>query len=187
LTRRAVALVALASLAAPAWAGKKTPAPPPPLITEHAHQGGAFTFRTPAGWTVGEPPGRPDVLEAWNGPLGVRFVYAEGETGMDALHVTCMLERLAPPMETEPQVKYEYEFVGGPVGEARALDSAFTVRYDEPIKGHGAWRQRVLTVVGRGQSLCLISYVPADVWKRSPEARATADAVLASVMLRGRP
>jgi hypothetical protein len=185
--RRAVALITLAALPGPAWAGKKTPPSPPPLVAEHAHPSGAFTFRTPAGWTVRPLEGRPDVIEAWNGPLGVRFVYQSGEVGLDSLHVNCMLERLAPPMDVEPQVKYEYDFVGGPVGDARALDSAFTVRYDAPIQGHVAWRQRALTVVGMGQSLCLASYVPADLWKRSPEARAAADAVLASVTMRGRP
>jgi hypothetical protein len=179
--------MAVASLPAAAWAGKKVPPPPPPMITEHAHPTGAFTFRTPAGWTVSPLAGRPDVVEAWNGPVGVRFVYQAGETGLDSLHVTCMLERLAPPMDVEPQVKYEYDFVGGPVGDARALDSAFIVRYDKPIQGHGLWRQRALTVVGGGHSLCLTSYVPADLWKRSPEARAAADAVLASVMMRGHP
>jgi hypothetical protein len=98
-----------------------------------------------------------------------------------------MLERLAPPMEQEPRVKYEYEFLGGPIGNARALDSAFAVQYDKGIQGHRSWRQRALTVVGEGHSLCLASYVPSDVWKRSPEARAVADAVLSSVILNVRP
>lgn len=184
---RLAALIALSSLTVPAWAGKKAPPPPPSLVAEHMHPTGAFTFRTPDGWTVGPLPGRSDVVEAWGGPIGVRFVYQPGETGLDSLHVACMLERLAPPMDAQPQVKYEYDFVGGPVGQARALDSAFTVRYDREVHGHGVWRQRTLTVVGGGHSLCLASYVPADVWKRSPEARAAADAVLASVTLRGRP
>ena len=187
LTRRFAALLTFALLSAPAWAGTKVPPPPPPLVAEHVHPSGAFTFRTPDGWTVAPLPSRPDVVEAWNGPIGVRFVYQPGESGLDSLHVACMLERLTPPMEAQPQVKYEYDFVGGPVGDARALDSAFTVRYDKPIQGHGAWRQRALTVVGGGHSLCLAAYVPADLWKRSPEARAAADAVLGSVTLRGHP
>ena len=47
-----------------------------------------------------------------------------------------MLVRLAGPMDTFPQVDYEYDFVGGEVGERRALDSAFVVHYDEPVEGH---------------------------------------------------
>jgi hypothetical protein len=185
--RPLAAVVLAAGVAAPAFAGKKAPAPPPPLVAEHAHPSGAFRFRTPEGWTVSALPGRPEVMEAWGGPLGVRFVYQRGETGLDSLHVDCMLERLAPPMEMEPRVKYEYEFLGGPVGNARALDSAFAVQYDKGVHGHRSWRQRALTVVGGGHSLCLASYVPSELWKRSPEARAAADAVLASVTLNVRP
>ena len=187
MKRLAAGALAAWTLAGPAWAGKKTAVAPPPLVAEHAHPSGAFRFRTPEGWTVAAVPGRPEAIEAWGGPLGVRFVYQPGESGLDGLHVECMLERLAPPMEMEPRVKYEYEFLGGPIGNARALDSAFAVQYDKGIQGHRSWRQRALTVVGGGHSLCLASYVPADVWKRSPEARATADAVLASVTLNVRP
>jgi hypothetical protein len=157
------------------------------MVAEHAHPSGAFSFRTPAGWTVTPVPGRPEALEAWAGALGVRFVYQPGEVGLDSLHVTCMLERLAPPMDMEPRVRYEYDFVGGPFGDARALDSAFAVNYDKAIQGHRTWRQRALTVVGAGHSLCLASYVPAAVWKSSLDARAAADAVLSSVTLRVRP
>jgi hypothetical protein len=185
--RRLLAAAIAVILAGPAWAGKKAPPAPPPLVAEHAHPSGAFRFRTPEGWTVGGLPGRPGVLEAWGGTLGVRFVYQPGEVGLDSLHVDCMLERLAPPMDMDPRVKYEYEFIGGPFGNARALDSAFSVQYDKGILGHRSWRQRALTVVGGGHSLCLAAYVPAEVWKRSPEARAAADAVLASVIMNVRP
>ena len=171
----------------PSWAGRKVPPPPPPLSGEHAHPTGAFTFRTPASWTVAPVPGRPEAVEAWGAGLGVRFVYHDGESGLDSMHASCMLERLAPPMDIEPRVRYEYDYVGGVIGNARALDSAFAVRYDRAILGHRDWRQRSLTVVGGGHSVCLASYVPAEVWKRSPEARALADAVLASITLRGRP
>jgi hypothetical protein len=179
-------LAATALLPVVAWAGKKT-APPPPLVTVYNHPSGAFSFRMPEGWKVGPLAGRPEAIEAWGGPLGVRFVYQAGESGLDALHVNCMLERLAPPMDQNPQVKYEYDFLGGPFGSARALDSAFAVQYDAPIQGHVAWRQRTLTIVGGGHSLCLASYVPAELWKRSPEARAAAEAVLASVVLNVQP
>jgi hypothetical protein len=186
VSRGGAVLLAASLLSGPAWAEKKTP-PAPPLVGQHEHPSGAFSFRTPAGWTVRPLAGRADVLEAWNGVLGVRFVYQPGETGLDSMHGACMLERLAPPMDMEPRVVYEYDYVGGPMGEARALDSAFAVRYDKPVQGHRAWRQRTLTLVGLGHTLCLSSYVPADVWKRSPEARAATEAVLSSVILRGRP
>jgi hypothetical protein len=179
------AAACLASL--PAWAGKKPPASRPPLVGLHQHPSGAFSFRTPDGWTVGPLEGRPGAMEAWSGSIGIRFVYQRGEVGLDALHVNCMLERLAGPMDMQPDVKYEYDFHGGPVGQARALDSAFAVRYDKPIQGHVAWRQRSLSLVGGGHSLCLASYVPADVWKKSAEARAVSDAILESVTLDVRP
>jgi hypothetical protein len=182
LRQLAAGALAAWSLAGLAWAGKKGPVESPPLVAEHAHPSGAFRFRTPEGWRVAGVAGRPEAMEAWGGLIGVRFVYQPGESGLDSLHVDCMLERLAPPMEMEPRVKYEYEFLGGPVGNARALDSAFAVQYDKDVQGHRAWRQRALTVVGGGHSLCLASYVPAQVWKRSPEARAAADAVLGSVI-----
>lgn len=162
------------------WAGKKSPERPP-LPREHTHPSGAFTFRTPEGWAVTTPPSSPETLEAWGGDLGVRFVYRPGESGYDSLHVACMLERLADPMAMEPRVDYEYDFVGSLVGNRRALDSAFAVLYDRPIRGHRAWRQRNVTIVGAGQSLCVVSYAPMAVWKKSPEARALMNAVLGSV------
>ena len=57
------------------------------------------------------------------------------------------------------------------------------MRYDSAIQGHQEWRQRNLTVVGAGQSLCIIVYVPAQVWKKSKASRALADAVVTSVTL----
>jgi hypothetical protein len=38
-----------------------------------------------------------------------------------------------------------------------------------------------MTVVGAGQSLCIVVYVPSKVWKKSKPARALADAVVKSV------
>ena len=160
----------------------RKPPPPPPLPLEHTHASGAFTFRTPEGWIL-TPGHRPEILDVWSGELGVRFLFREEESGFDTLHETCKLERLADAMDTFPQVKYEYEYVGGPFGDRRALDSAFAVTYDKPVKGHRVWRQRTLTVVGAGQSLCAMSYAPASAWK-SAMTRATLDAVLASVTFR---
>ena len=90
----------------------------------------------------------------------MRVLRREGELGLDSLHVECMLVRLAGAMDTFPQVDYEYDFVGGEVGERRALDSAFVVHYDEPVEGYRDWRQRNLTVVGEGESVCVVAYAP---------------------------
>ena len=165
-------------------AGRKAPATIPPLTVEHQHPSGAFLFRTPEGWKVQPMPADPDVLEVWGGDLGLRFLYRAGEAGYDSLHANCMLERLAGPMDTAPQVKYEYEYVGGLIGSRRALDSAFTVLYDQPRHGHREWRQRTVTVVGQGDSLCVMSYMPRETWKSSPPSRALVDSVLASVTFR---
>lgn len=165
-------------------AGRKAPEPPPLLSVEHQHASGAFAFRTPQGWKVQPSLAKPDAMEAWGGDLGLRFVYRAGEAGYDALHADCMLEWLAGPMDTEPRIKYEYEFVGGVVGNRRALDSAYVVRYDHPRHGHREWRQRTVTVVGQGDSLCVITYVPRQLWKSSPPSRALVESVLGSVTFR---
>jgi hypothetical protein len=182
----AATLLTVAVGAGAAFAGRKAPDPPPLLSVEHVHPSGAFLFRTPDGWRVVSPAGKPEAIEAWGGELGLRFVYRPGEPGYDSLHADCMLERLAGPMEAEPQVKYEYEFVGGIVGNRRALDSAFVVTYNEPRHGHREWRQRTVTVVGEGDSLCVSTYVPREVWKSSRAARVLIDSVLASVTFQRR-
>lgn len=177
-------LLVLAADPAAHAGGKGTP---PPLPQQHQHPSGAFRFKTPAGWRLSSTPSAPELLEAAGDDLLVRFTFRNGETGYDALHAICMLERLAGDMETSGDVRYEYEYVGGPVGEMRALDSAFTVRYDAPARGHEEWRQRTLTVVGNGISLCVNAYAPARLWKKSREARALLDAVVASVEFAPRP
>jgi len=167
--------------------GAAEPPPVPPLPRQHTHPSGAFSFSTPEDWTVERPTPYSDAIQAQGGGLLVRFVFQRGDVGYDSLHVTCMLERLAGPMETEPGVRYEYDFVSGELGDRRVLDSAFAVRYDQPILGHREWRQRNVTVVGDGQSLCAISYAPLKVWKRSPATRALLDAILASVVFHPMP
>ena len=155
------------------------------LETEHTSPSGAFTFRTPAGWMVESRADQPETVNAAGSGVRVRFVHRSGEHGYDSLHGACMLERLAPPIETSPVIKYEYDYIGGDIGgDRRALDSAFTIRYDSPVHGHKEWRQRNITVVGGGHSLCAVSYAPAPLWKKSKEARTLLDAVLSSVTLR---
>ena len=179
-----LAAFAAAGAAVPSSAAKRPPEPPA-LETEHISPSGAFTFRTPAGWVVESRAEQPETVNAAGSGLRVRFVHRSGEHGYDSLHGTCMLERLAPPSEISPVVKYEYDYIGGEIGDdRRALDSAFVVRYDSPVDGHKEWRQRNVTVVGGGHSLCAISYAPTPLWKKSKETRALLDAILSSVILR---
>ena len=180
----AIATLAVLMTPLPAGAGKKKAPPPPPLTHEYIHPSGAFSYRTPESWQVHVSPTDPDAVEASGDGVLVRFLFQRGEAGYDSLHVTCMLSRLAPPMETEPQVKYEYDFLSGIIGDRRGLDSAFIVRYDNPIMGHREWRQRNVTLVGNGQSICAISYAPAAVWRKSAATRSLLDAVLGSLTFR---
>jgi hypothetical protein len=173
-----VSLLALSFLPASAWAGKKEIAVPP-LTVEHRHASGAFTFRTPEGWKV--QTGANGEIEAWGADVGVRFLSRDGEFGSDGLHATCILEGLAPAAATDPRIKYEYEYMGGVMGDRRVLDSAQYVRYDDPVHGHRDWRQRTVTVVGGGFSLCVMGYAPAPVWKKSAESRALLEAVMGSL------
>lgn len=178
-----LAALAAACAAVPASAGKPDPAPVV-LDALHRSPSGAFTFRTPAGWVVQARREQPETMDAAGSGVRVRFIHREGEHGYDSLHGSCMLERLLPVNETSPVIDYEYDFIGASFGDRRALDSAFVVRYDAPVDGHKQWRQRNLTVVGAGSSLCAISYAPAPVWKKSRETRALLDAVLGSVTVR---
>ena len=132
----AASFVCLMLFPAPVGAGKKdVPVPPPLSLRAHERLARPSRFRTPAGWLVEAGTGQPEVTEARGDGLVVRILRREGELGLDSLHVECMLVRLAAAMDTFPQVDYEYDFVGGAVGERRTLDSAFVVHYDEPIAG----------------------------------------------------
>jgi hypothetical protein len=178
MERCLTATLAVLLLSGSAIAGKKDE---PPLLTEeHAHPSGAFVFRTPAGWTVA-PTSDPEVIEAAGDGVRVRFHFRWGEQGFDSLHVGCMMETLAGPIESEPRVEYEYDFLSGTLGPFRVLDSAFVVRYDKPVQGSGQWRQRNVTLVGAGQSLCVISHAPLALWKKEKRLRALIDAILASL------
>jgi hypothetical protein len=152
------------------------------LTREHVDPSGSFSFRTPEGWTVSSP--QPDVLEAEGDSLLVRFLPLNEDHGFDVLHVACMQHRLAGPMAADPRVQYEYDFRQAEVGDKRLLDSAFRTRYDEPVKGHRDWRQRNVTFVAPGRSLCVIAYSPVELWKGSAQARALLDGIVKSVSTR---
>jgi hypothetical protein len=176
----ALSLATLLVLPAFSGAGNKEP-PPPPLTREHWNFSKTISLRTPEGWAVEATDGQPEVTEARGDGFIVRVLRREGEMGLDSLHVECMLVRLRGPMDTSPQVDYEYDFVGGEIGNRRALDSAFVVHYDALVDGHRDWRQRNLTVVGDGQSVCVVAYAPAPVWKKSKSARNLLTAVVESI------
>jgi hypothetical protein len=55
------------------------------------------------------------------------------------------------------------------------------VHYDEPVEGYSDWRQRNLTVVGEGESVCVIAYAPTTVWKKSKPARNLLTSVVESI------
>jgi hypothetical protein len=165
-------------------AGKQKDPAPQALAAQHQNRDGAFRFRTPEGWSVESRGEGPEVVEAQRDDLIVRFVYRHQEAGFDGIHADCMLERLAEAMQIDPQVRYEYDFLSAERGDHRLLDSAFFVKYDTPVRGHKEWRQRNLTIVGRGMSLCVITYCPTPMWKRSVDTRRLLEDVVRSVELR---
>lgn len=153
------------------------------LVSEHRNAAGTFTLKTPEDWVVESHAGQPEVTEARGGGLVFRIVRRDGELGLDSWHVQCMLERLAGPMVTHPQVDYQYDFRQGWIGDRQAMESAFVVHYDEEIDGYRDWQQRNVTVIGSGESFCLIGMAPRRVWKKSKKDRALLEAVMTSVRL----
>ena len=176
---RAVSVASLLLLPVLA-AGQKKDAVPA-LTEEHWNASKTLQFKTPAGWTVKDTPGDPEQTEARGDGMILRLVRRQSEFGLDSLHVECMLLRLAGPMETSPNVNYEYDFIGGEIAGRRALDSAFVVEYDEPQDGERKWRQRNLTLVGNGESVCLVTYVPNRTWKKYTWARKLLTSLVESV------
>ena len=176
---QAVLFVAVLSMPVALGAGEKEAAPA--LTDEHWNAARTLSFKTPAGWKVSPKPGDLETTEARGEGLIVRVLRSPGNLGLDAMHVECMLVRLAGPMETHPEVDYEYDFVGGEIAEHRALDSAFVVEYDAPIEGERKWRQRNLTLVNDNESVCVITYAPNPVFKKSKAARKLLTSIVESL------
>ncbi len=166
---RAVILGSL--LAFPAFVSASDKPVVPALAQEHWNASRTLRFMTPEGWLVANTTGQVDVTEARGDGMRLRLLRWPANMGLDSTHADCMLQRLAGPMETSLDVRYEYDFVGGEVGERRALDSAFVVEYDKPIDGDKKWRQRNLTLVGPSDSVCIITYVRNSTYKKSQAAR----------------
>jgi hypothetical protein len=161
----AVVLASLVALPAGLAAGEKIEIRP--LAQEHWNGSRTLRFKTPEGWLVQNTSDQVEVTEAWGDGMRLRLVRWPMDMGLDSTHSDCMLQRLAGPMQTSLDVRYEYDFVGGEIGERRALDSAFVVEYDKAIDGDKKWRQRNLTVVGAGESVCIITYVRNGMFKKS--------------------
>jgi hypothetical protein len=176
---RAVIAAVVFALPAVSFAAEKKVFPP--LAQDHFTISGALTFRTPAGWTVTNTPGEVERTEARGDGMILVVLRRRADFGLDNVHVDCMLERLAPPMETHPGVRYEYDFVGGEIGNRRALDSAFVVEYDKEIDGDTKWRQRNVTIVGQGESVCVIAHCRNSYWKKYSAARKLLTSVVESV------
>jgi hypothetical protein len=162
---RAVVLASLVALRAGVAAGEKIVIKP--LAQEHWNGSRTLRFKTPEGWLVQNTSGQVELTEARGDGMRLRLLRWPMDMGLDSTHADCMLQRLAGPMETSLDVRYEYDFVGGEIGERRALDSAFVVEYDAVIDGDKKWRQRNLTVVGAGESVCIITYVRNSMFKKS--------------------
>jgi hypothetical protein len=160
-----------------AAAGDKAPA----LTSVFAHPSGAFRVRTPAGWMAGKVTERPEIWQLTGDEIVIRFFYRNDDAGFDGLHISCMNEHLLNAMEVSPKIKYEHDFLQGNRWGRRVLDSAFIVQYDRPVLGHREWRQHNVTIVGNGQSLCVVSHCPLVVWKRSKPARVLSGDILDSL------
>jgi hypothetical protein len=117
----------------------------------------------------------------------VWFLHYRAEVGLESLHVSCLSEHLAGPMEAGPTGYSEYDFVGRPYAGGISLDSAREIVYDVPLQGHTRWRQRNVTVVGGGASLCIIVHCPIKVWKKSKTIRRQLDGIVDSVTFRPLP
>lgn len=170
MKRLAAALLAVAPLAG----AKEAPLT---LDQEVRHPTGAFVFRVPADWKVG--PVSDAVIEAGAGDLSVRFVWQKSEFGTDVAHTDCMTEPPVAGLRGAPRVSFEYDFMGGVVGDRRLLDSASHLDYEAPVKGHKSWRQRAVTIVGGGETLCAVSFAPKSANKKS---RRLLDAILTSLI-----
>ena len=95
---------------------------------------------------------------------------ATASSGYDSLHVRLHAGAAGRrPWRLDPQVEYEYDFVGGdrrrpPGPRLRVRRHATTT----PIHGHRQWRQRNVTMVGGGHSLCVDHLRAVPLWKKSP-------------------
>jgi hypothetical protein len=155
----------------------------PDLTRVHHIASSKATFRTPDDWVITGVGESPEVVTAEGGELVVRFLRWNSEAGLDSIHVTCMVERAGVPEAIEASVRYEYEFQSGERNEWRVLDSAFSIQYESPVKGFRDWRQRVVTLVGKGEALCVVAFCPVPSWKKSSASREMIEAVVSSVSL----
>jgi hypothetical protein len=132
---------------------------------------------------VGGSGDSPEIVNAEGNDLVVRFLRWDNEAGLDSLHVTCLVERLGEVATIDATTHYEYDFQSGERGDWRILDTAFTISYEAPVRGQRDWRQRVITMVGKGQAFCVVAFCPVQLWKRSAASKRLLEAVVGSVSL----
>ena len=180
----AAVLVCLLLVPASVGAGKKKEPPPPPsLPSEHWNDvpDGGPSDPGRAGRS-GVESGPPEVLETRGDGLIVRMLRREGEIGLDSLHVECMLVRLAGAMDTFPQVDYEYDFVGGEIGEPAGARLGLR----RPLRRAGRGPPRLAAEEldgGRrgGVGVRRSPTPPSPVWKKSKPARNLLTSVVESI------
>ena len=90
----------------------------------------------------------------------MRFRFKQLEEGIDSWHADCIDDGLAPLAAADPGRRFDYEYVGGIFADRRVLDTGHSMRYDAAVHGHRDWHQRTLTLVGGGQSMCIMAYAP---------------------------
>ena len=96
---QAVILAAVFSLPAALRAGRRRLVPP--LTDEHWNALAYLSFKTPAGLDRDVEARRLETTEARGEGLMMRIFRRPGGLGLDAMHVECMLMRLAGPMDTQ--------------------------------------------------------------------------------------
>jgi hypothetical protein len=162
---------------------KKKPAAAAQLTRTHHIASSAATFKTPDDWLVGGSGDSPEIVNAEGDELMVRFLRWDNEAGLDSLHVTCLVERLGDVATIDATTHYEYDFQSGEREDWRILDTAYSISYEAPVRGHRDWHQRVITMVGKGQAFCVIAFCPVQLWKRSIASKRLLEAVVSSVVL----
>ena len=143
-----------------------------------SHPTAGFTYRVPEGWTSGPLPGRPDVIQVASATALVRFVVQKGELGLDVAHVLCMDERLADPMATSAGTEYEDDFLTNVVAGRHTAFSSLVVAYDAPIMGYRVWWQRNRTIVGGGETICVMGTMPDKLRRKRKRLRHELESIM---------
>ena len=176
--RRGSAAVSLAIFLSPALGWSRWKSLPPPELPRTAQQSLRTRLVPDAVGLERHGEGRV-ARRRVGGDLGLRLVDRQGEQGLDSFHVDCMMERLAGPMETEPQVSLRVR-LHRRRGQRHTASSiprfVVTLRRRRPRAPAVAPAQRV---AGGQRALAVRRGLRAsDQWKKSAASRALLNAVL---------